>query len=292
MKILLIGNLGQVGREIEILARNLRIPLEGFDRDTIDITDQNQVLNFIAQKKDFSLIINAAAYTAVDRAEDEIKVAEAINFLGVKNLARAAKENNLPLLHISTDYVFSGEKKGAYREDDLPNPLNAYGKTKLLGDQILIDTWEKHFILRVSWVFGQYGNNFVKTILRLAKQKEELNIVSDQHGCPTEASDIARVLLLVAQKIAKQQGKWGIYNYCGLPPTAWFDFAKTIIELGEKYFLLVTKKINPIKTSEYVTKAKRPLNSELAVEKIITDYQIIRHDWRDDLKLILPKIEV
>ncbi|EKE00576.1 MAG: hypothetical protein ACD_21C00325G0003 [uncultured bacterium] len=279
MNILLFGNKGQVGQEIEQLAKTKNIKTTGFDIDSVDITNIDQVESVFKQNPDANLVINSAAYTNVDRAEDEPEKSYQVNCTGAQNLATLCRQYNLPLLHLSTDYVFSGEKISPYTEIDTTGPLGVYGKSKLAGDQAIENTWQKHVILRVSWVFGQYGNNFVKTILRLAQERDVLNIVGDQFGCPTAAADIARVLLEIAEKISLGQEKWGVYNYCNSPATTWYEFALKIIELGRNKFPLKAKQINKITTAEFPTKAKRPKNSELLVEKINQDYGISRKGW-------------
>jgi dTDP-4-dehydrorhamnose reductase len=290
MKILLIGNLGQVGREITELAAAKNFLVAGFDLNTLDITRRDQVFAVVNQHSDCDVLINAAAYTAVDKAEDEPGIAYAVNCDGVENLALACSEYNIPLLHISTDYVFSGDKKMAYTENSMPDPVSFYGKSKLAGEQILASAWHKHIILRTSWVFSKHGGNFVKTILKLAQEREELKIVGDQHGCPTPAADVARVLLEMAQKITAGAENFGIYNYCGLPATNWHEFAKQIIELGKSKYQFKLKKLQKITTPEYPTKAVRPLNSELEVQKIIQDYGIQRHEWLGYLQEVIENL--
>jgi len=279
MKVLLIGNKGQVGREVEELAKIQHISIVGFDIDNLDICDSRQVNDIFEHNSNVDVVINTAAYTAVDKAEDEPEKAFAVNCDGVRNLALACKAHNLPLIHISTDYVFAGDKIGEYVENDVPHPLSTYGKSKLAGDEILIATWEQHIILRVSWVFGKYGNNFVKTILRLARERKELNIVGDQLGCPTAARDIARVLL---ELVAKDSKHWDIYNYCSSPVTTWYEFAKKIVEYAG-----IKTQLNKITTAQYPTKAKRPHNSELCVAKIVQDFGIQRAGWEQYLKEVV-----
>lgn len=290
IKILLFGNKGQVGREIEELAVVQGLEVCGFDIDSVDITDFNQVENcFINNNVDIA--INAAGYTAVDKAEDEATLAYAVNCDAVKNLAIVCSKYDVPLLHISTDYVFSGQKNTPYVEDDVVIPLNVYGKSKLAGEEILEQSWYKHIILRVSWMFGKYGNNFVKTILRLAKEREELQVVGDQHGCPTAAADVARVLLELARQIVGGKTHWGIYHYCGFPATTWYEFAKTIIEQGQAKFDFKIKHLYKVTTAEYITKAVRPKKSELLVSKITIDYGVVRHGWVDYLQNMINTIE-
>ncbi|MBN1684168.1 MAG: dTDP-4-dehydrorhamnose reductase [Gammaproteobacteria bacterium] len=287
MKILVTGSQGQVGQEISDRANREDVPILNLNKNQLDITNLSQVKTVFNQNQDIAIVVNAAAYTAVDRAENESEKAYIINRDGVKNLAWVCKKQNIPLLHISTDYVFSGNSQKPYTENDPPDPINVYGQSKLAGDQALQSIWEKHVILRVSWVFGQYGQNFVKAILKLAKEREELNIVGDQFGCPTSASDIARVLLIMAKKIAEGHAKWGIYNYCENPLTNWYDFANTIINIAKRKHALRLKKLNKITTDQYPTQAKRPKYSVLSTQKIFQDYGIIQHDWKYDLEKIL-----
>jgi dTDP-4-dehydrorhamnose reductase len=293
MKLLLIGDQGQVGREITELAAEKKYQAIGFDVNNLDITNQDQVFEAIKQHKACDVLINAAAYTAVDKAEDEAEKAYAVNRDGVANLAQACCEFTIPLLHISTDYVFSGEKEtAAYTEEDQPNPLSVYGKSKLAGEEVLSTILPQHIILRISWVFGKYGHNFVKTILKLADEREILSIVGDQRGCPTPAADVARVLLAMALQITQGHKNFGVYHYCGQPVTTWFEFAKRIIEFGKTKHQFKLKDLRKITTAEYPTKAVRPKNSELAVQKIIRDYGVERRGWADYLKSLIKNIEI
>lgn len=290
MKIILIGNNGQVGREVQELAQNKGYNVVGFDLNNLDIISDDQINTAFAQHSDANIVINAAAYTAVDKAEDEAEKAYAVNCDGVRNLAQACRQCNIPLIHLSTDYVFDGTISGAYQEIDQTNPLGVYGKSKLAGEKVLAKSWEKHVVLRVSWVFGRYGNNFVKTILRLAQEKEELNVVGDQRGCPTAALDIARVLLELAEGIKNDKHWWGIYHYCGAPVTTWYKFAEKIIEIARQQRPLKIQQLNQITTAQYPTRATRPHNSELLTEKITRDYGIERHEWLDYLQNVVEQI--
>lgn len=290
--ILLFGSKGQVGREIEELAKIKDIKITGFDVDSLDITEAGQVSAVFEKCVGVDFAINSAAYTNVDKAEEEPEKAYRVNCVGVQNLAFNCRKWDIPLFHISTDYVFSGEKAEPYIETDLPNPCGIYGKSKLAGDLILESIWHKHIILRVSWVFGKYGNNFVKTILRLAQEQNVINVVGDQFGYPTAAADIARVFLEIAGKVAGGQKKWGIYNYCNYPVTTWHEFAMKIVELGRNKLQLKVKQINKITTDEFPTKAKRPRNSELLVDKINKDYSVLRKDWDSYLSEVINALEL
>ena len=274
MNILLVGANGQVGREIQELIKHSEFDLISFSHQQLEI-----------RYKGRAIVINAAAYTAVDLAEDEADLAYAVNCEGVKNLALACDLLNLPLIHLSTDYVFSGNKKSPYTEDEQPNPQSVYGASKLAGEKILQQILPHSIILRVSWVFGKYGKNFVKTILRLARERTELNIVNDQIGNPTAAADIARVILILCQRIAKNEAKWGIYHYCGAETVSWYDFSKEIIAVAQSESLMI-QEVTPIVTSAYPTKAIRPMSSSLNCDKVGRDFGIEQHSWKGYLKKV------
>lgn len=282
-KILLTGAKGQLGREIVGLGKNLNLPLYAFSRSQLNITELEQIDAVVKTTKP-KYIINTAAYTAVDMAEKESELAFSINSKGVNNLAQIADKYDIPLIHISTDYVFDGQKKSAYLEGDETQPLSTYGKSKLSGENLLRKTWNKHIILRVSWIFGQYGNNFVKTILRLAKEKNELKIIADQRGAPTYTGDIALTLIKIIQCIEKGQTDWGTYHYTGIPTLSWYDFAKQIVTEAKQHQPLIVKKIIPILSSEYPSIARRPYNSELACQKISQTFSIDPNNWFFGLK--------
>lgn len=302
MKILLFGCKGQVGQEIVELSEKLGYVVSGFDIDTIDITNVEQLTLCFennCNKDKIDIVINASAYTAVDKAEDERDLAFAVNDFAVKNLAILCEKFDLPLLHMSTDYVFSGDANRPYTEEDEPKPIGVYAESKYYGELSLQKYWHKHVILRTSWVFGKYGNNFVKTILRLAREREEINVVGDQFGCPTSASSLAEVLLCVAEKIVyKKYTKWGVYHYCNSPATNWHEFAQNIVDIAKKIPQYIDnnasqfklQNLNKITTAEYPTKAKRPQYSVLACDKIVRDYEVQMQDWHDELKKVLEKI--
>jgi len=284
-KILITGAGGQVGQELANADTTCEII--ALTRSELDITHKISVREAVhAHQPD--IIINAAAYTAVDKAEQEPKRAYAINRDGVKYLAQACAKNSIPLLHISTDFVFDGEKKTAYTEDDSIAPLGVYSQSKAEGEVILRELLPEHINLRTSWVFSSTGNNFVKTMLRLGKERDQLNIVSDQQGCPTSASSISETLMLIAHRYL--EGKlipWGTYHYSNQPVTTWYEFAQAIFAQASSIDNRRTPKLNPIPTSEYPTPARRPLNSELDCEKIEKAFGIIRPDWHDELMKVL-----
>ncbi|EHB7631998.1 dTDP-4-dehydrorhamnose reductase [Escherichia coli] len=253
----------------------------------LDITDQRAVYTTVSSfKPDY--IINAAAHTAVDRAEEEVELSYAINRDGPQYLAEAAQQVNAVILHISTDYVFDGEGETPYLESDKTAPQGVYGKSKLAGELAVAQSCAKHLILRTAWVFGEHGNNFVKTMLRVAQARDELSIVGDQFGGPTYAGDIANALITMIEYIEKgQQPKWGTYHFSGMPYASWYDFASQIFKLAEsKGVLNKQPKLSSIPSSAYPTPAKRPENSRLYSRKIENQFGIKPSDWNAALENI------
>ena len=277
MKILLLGANGQIGREIQELAKN-KVELYAYTRQELDITQLSCIeSSFAAIRPHY--IINTAAYTSVAKAEVEEKAAYLVNAVGVSYLAEAAKRFNIPLMHISTDYVFDGRKKTPYVEEDLPNPLSVYGRSKWAGENFIRDIWYKHIILRVSWVFGCHGNNFVKNILHLATVKSELKIVCDQVGSPSYAGDIANTLLNIIDAIQQGFTNWGTYHFTGTPVTNWYQFARLIIKHASTSQNLLISDIRPIYSNEYPTSVFRPSNSQLECRKINSVFNITQKNW-------------
>jgi dTDP-4-dehydrorhamnose reductase len=284
--ILITGAGGQVSHELATADSPHR--LVGLTEQQLDITNPVQITEaFELHQPD--ILINAAAYTQVDLAENEQELAFAINRDGVARLARACKMADIPMLHISTDYVFDGNKQGAYIESDAVAALGVYGESKAKGDMVLQATLKQHIILRTSWVFSATGNNFVKTMLCLGKERDELGIVNDQHGCPTSARSIAEVLLdIVDRYLQGDEIEWGTYHYCNHPETTWFGFATTIFKQAGGFESL---KLNPIATSDYPTLAQRPQNSVLECTKLATNFGIEQASWVDELGFVLDKIK-
>lgn len=293
MKILITGAQGQVGKELTQIANDKGYDVIAANRSELDITQERDVAEYI-NKQQPDIVINAAAYTSVDKGENEQGLAFAINRNGAKNLALTCKELNIPLLHISTDYVFDGSKLDAYSEKDTVSPLGIYGESKWQGEEAIRQILDNHIILRVAWVFGAQGNNFVKTMLRLGIERDELNIVADQYGGPSPAKDIAQTLIILVKQY-QQQNKtlaWGTYHYCGNPKTSWYDFAKEIFNQAYEMGILENKvKVNPITTAEYPTVAKRPANSMLNCEKLETTFQIRMPDWSVALNKVLLELK-
>jgi dTDP-4-dehydrorhamnose reductase len=277
MNVLVTGSNGQLGSEIKELIQHSTLKID------LNITDHQKVRKFV-ESNEIKIIINCAAYTAVDKAEDEKELANSINHLAVKNLAQISKEKNIKLIHISTDYVFDGTNFKPYTEDDVTNPQNIYAKTKLDGEKAILEYKLKNsIIIRTSWVYSSFGNNFVKTMLRLGKEKESLGVIFDQVGTPTYAKDLARTILDILPQIENQ--KVTIYNYSNEGVLSWYDFAKEIMKMAK-----LSCKVNPIETTEYPTPAKRPHYSLLNKAKIKFAFNIEIPFWKDGLDDCLKRL--
>ena len=275
-KILVTGANGQLGQCLQKISSQFEeFEFIFTDSETLDITNKEEVNDFFWQNApDFC--INAAAYTAVDLAETELEKAFLVNADGTENLAEACAENNAQFIHVSTDYVFDGENNLAYTEEDFTNPLGVYGASKLAGDELALEVNPCSVILRTSWVYSEFGKNFVKTMLNLFATKEELNIVADQFGQPTNANDLAEAIMKI---IKSEKITPGIFNFSNLGRISWFDFAEKIAELSEAKI-----KLNAIETSQYPTPAKRPKNSVLDLDKISKTYAVQLKPWEESLE--------
>ena len=288
MRILITGCHGQVGSSLtEQLASHENTEVLALDREHLDITNQDVVNAAVAEFKP-SIIINAAAHTAVDRAEEEVDLSYAINRDGPKYLAQAAQSVGAAILHISTDYVFEGNKAGEYVEADATNPQGVYGESKLAGEIAVAQACDKHIILRTAWVFGEQGNNFVKTMLRLGKDREALSIVGDQYGGPTYAGDIAKALIAVMNKLSADNDSslYGVYHFSGAPYVSWYEFAQEILQEAETKQLLIAPKLSSITTDMYPTPAVRPENSKMNCDKIANNFGIAPSNWQAALENI------
>ena len=275
-KILVTGANGQLGQCLQKISSQFEeFEFIFTDSETLDITNKEEVNDFFWQNSpDFC--INAAAYTAVDLAETDVEKAFLVNADGTENLAEACAENNAQFIHVSTDYVFDGENNLAYTEEDFTNPLGVYGASKLAGDELALEVNPCSVILRTSWVYSEFGKNFVKTMLNLFATKEELNIVADQFGQPTNANDLAEAIMKI---IKSEKITPGIFNFSNLGRISWFDFAEKIAELSEAKI-----KLNAIETSQYPTPAKRPKNSVLDLDKISKTYAVPLKPWEESLE--------
>ena len=249
------------------------------DHLELDICDLNQIQTFFKSNPQIDYCINCAAYTAVDKAETEAEKAFEINATGAKNLAQVCNDHDAILIHVSTDFVFDGEKNEPYTETDAANPISVYGASKLQGEVEIQQALKEYFIIRTSWLYSEYGNNFMKTMLRLAETRDGISVVSDQIGTPTYAGDLAEIII---QIINTKTEKYGIYHYSNEGVASWFEFAKEIFKLTKNKI-----KVNPIPSIEYLTPAKRPKYSVLDKKKIIDVFKIDIPFWRESLKKVI-----
>lgn len=261
-RLLLFGAGGQLGREICALAQTRGAELVALDRSALDVCDPVAVARALeAHRPD--AVINAAAYTAVDKAESEPERAARANAFAPGHMAERCARYRTPLIHVSTDYVFDGTKQGAYVEADPVAPLGVYGRTKAAGEAAVRAATDRHVIVRTSWVYGAYGNNFLKTMLRLAGERDRLTVVADQRGCPTATRDLAEALLVAADAAAKGEARFGTYHFAGTGATTWHGFASAIVTAAARHTGRAPE-VAPITTAEYPTPARRPRNSELS----------------------------
>ena len=291
MKILVIGSKGQLGHELLIQGNNLGYEILPADLPELDITDKTQVEDWL-EKFQPSLVVNTAAYTNVDKAETEQNLAFAVNRDGPANLAEACAKFEIPLIHISTDFIFDGKKSSPYIESDPVSSLSIYGKSKQEGENEVRSRLKKHIILRTAWLYGVHGQNFVKTMLRLGREKQVISVVADQFGSPTSAADLAAVVLQIISRIKKYNGdiNWGTYHYCGLGITTWHGFTEEIISLARQYISIKTITVKPISTAEYPTKATRPCFSALDCNLIKKNFGINIKPWQDSLKTVIRQL--
>lgn len=281
--ILVTGANSQLAKCIKDLERNY--PNYSFvfaNTSELNITDFLNVSTFF-KSHNFDWCINCAAYTAVDLAESEIDKAYNVNADGVKNIAILCEKYNTQLIHISTDFVFDGNQSYAYKEEHITNPLNVYGKSKLKGEEEIISNLKSYYIIRTSWLYSEYGSNFLKTMLRLSDEKKEINVVEDQIGTPTYAKDLAQLIMSI---ININNSKYGIYNYSNEGIASWYDFAKAIFNINKK-----TITVNPIPSINYPTPAKRPRFSVLNKTKVKDTFNVEIPYWRDSLALVISNIK-
>jgi len=290
MKILVTGSKGQLGHELLIQGNNFGYEILPADLPDLDITDKTQVKHRL-EKFQPSLVVNAAAYTNVDKAETEQNLAFAVNRDGPANLAEACAKFEIPLIHISTDFIFDGKKSSPYIESVPASPLSIYGKSKEQGENEVRSRLKNHIILRTAWLYGLHGHNFVKTILRIGQEKEVINVVADQFGSPTSAADLAAAVLQIISRI-KYSGdiNWGTYHYCGLGITTWHGFAEEILSLARQYISIKTITVKPISTAEYPRKATRPCFSALDCSLIKKNFGINIKPWQDSLKTVIRQL--
>ncbi len=292
MRILVTGKSGQLGRSIQKLV-NTDTKIDNNQssnefifagREELNLSSESGISHYFDRSNKFDVIINCAAYTAVDKAEEEQELANQVNHLAVKQLASIANKQQVRLIHISTDYVFDGESDKPYTEIDKTNPINVYGKTKLAGELALKEIMPTDaIIIRASWLYSEFGNNFVKTMLRLGKERDELNVVSDQIGSPTYATDLAGAILEIikSKEFREENQTTQIYHYSNEGEISWHDFAKEIFELAD-----IQCRVNPITTGEYPTPAQRPKNTVMQNDKIARIFGLKIENWKTSLGLL------
>lgn len=292
MKLLIIGKNGQVGKSLlKEITKFPEISFLALDRAELDITDSFSVDEAI-RKYNPNFIINAAAYTAVDKAEKEHTKAYRVNADGPKNLAISAEKYQACLLHISTDYVFSGNQNSLYIESSKVNPKSVYGKSKLKGEQDIALNCSSYIIFRTSWIFSEYGNNFVKRMMELSKSNDLLDIVDDQLGGPTYAGDIANALIKIALSIYQGNTSFGIYHFSGHPFVSWKEFAIEIFNIAlAKRLLMNPIRVNAVSSEEYPSIAKRPKNSRLDCTKVANDFMVKPSDWKVGLIKVFESLK-
>lgn len=278
--ILVFGGNGQLGQELARAAAARAIPLTALPRSAADITDAAAVSKALSEVRP-SVVVNAGAYTKVDLAEKEVAEAERGNTLGPGVVAAACAAADVPLVHISTDYVFDGEKREPYAEDDPVAPLGVYGRTKAEGEQRVRDALPRHLILRTAWVYGEFGHNFLKTMARLAVERGELRVVADQHGCPTSTRDLAWAILRIAPSLAARDEVWGTYHFAGSGITTWHGFAERIVA-AQAPLTGLKPRVVAITTAEFPTPVRRPANSAFACDRFAKAFGFRGRPWTDE----------
>ena len=289
MKILVTGKNGQLGKSIHKIItgneKNSEFVFVG--REALDLSSQDSIIDYF-NNNSFDIIINCAAYTAVDKAEKEVELANYINHLAISKIAEISNKQEIKLIHISTDYIFDGISEKAYLESDDPSPLNIYGKSKLAGEVAVCAAMQKNaIIIRTSWLYSEHSNNFVDTILRKAQKFDELSVVSDQFSSPTNASDLAKVIIQIInhKKFRNHNQSTQIYHYSSYGVCSWFEFAREIVELAN-----IDCQVNPIETKNYLTDAKRPKYSVLNTDKIVDGFGLEIPFWKDSLKAYIDNL--
>ncbi len=292
MRILITGADGQLGRELINQGQLKGFSVQAPSEDDMDITDLEKIDRCMAFHQP-EVVINAAAYTQVDKAESEAALAFAVNTTGSANLARMCAKNKTPLVHISTDYVFDGQKGTSYLETDTISPVGVYGRSKAEGEIEIRSHLKEHIILRTSWLYGIHGHNFAKTILKLATTKPKIRVVADQYGSPTNAADLAQTILIISDRMQfNNDVDWGTYHYCGQGVISWYNFAEKIVGLARLYADVKTTRIEPIATADYPTRALRPIYSALDCSRIQKHFGINPKPWQKSLEITIKELLV
>jgi dTDP-4-dehydrorhamnose reductase len=290
MKLLITGAHGQLGRGIIDASQSKGCRVQAPSEEDLDITDLAKVDHIITHLQP-DLVINTAAYTQVDKAETEEALAFKINKTGCTHLAQICANNQIPLIHISTDYVFDGQKGTPYLETDPISPLGVYGRSKAEGEMEIRSILKEHIILRTSWLYGIHGQNFVKTMLNLATSQKEIRVVADQYGSPTNATDLARTILTLCDHLrSKTNINWGTYHYCGSGVISWHTFAEKIMELTRLHGDVLTARVEPVATADYPTQAARPVYSALDCSRIRKQFGINPQPWQQSLEITIRKL--
>jgi dTDP-4-dehydrorhamnose reductase len=290
MRVLVLGSGGQLGFELMRASWPAGWSVDGLAHVDLDITDSQAVARTL-RAGSYNAVVNAAGYTAVDRAESDPMAAFAVNRDGAAHVAAACATLDIPLMHISTDYVFDGAKQDPYVEDDLVVPINVYGASKAAGEDEVRRRTERYIILRTSWVYGVHGSNFVKTMLRLGRERAELRVVHDQTGSPTAAADLANAIVQIWQRLVTIGPAWGTYHLCGSGATTWCEFARRILDLrtpGTRG----APALQPMTSKEFGAPARRPANSQLDCRRIQAAFGVVCPPWQESLARLLPEIEV
>ena len=290
MKILVLGSKGQLGRCLNDQLAITDHEVVYTSRGQMDIAEfevtKAQMLGISPD-----IVINATAYTAVDKAEEERQAADRINHLAVANISNICNQLDCWFIHISTDYVFDGNSEVPYKEDNPTSPQGVYGGSKLKGEAAIEASGCKYLIIRTAWVYSEYGNNFLKTMLRLGADRDELSIVGDQIGCPTYAQDIAKSIVSILSCLDLKDSSSGIYHYCGDEPCSWYDFARAIFLEAEVQGLKTPSYVKSITTADYPTPAIRPAYSVLDCTKIESVFDVTRSNWRDEIKIVIDRLQ-
>jgi dTDP-4-dehydrorhamnose reductase len=289
MKVLVLGSKGQLGCCLSDQLSKTDYKVVYSSRADFDISELSSLNENISLIRP-NIVINASAYTAVDMAEDDKEIADLINHRAVAKLASVCKAHNTRLIHVSTDYVFDGTATKPYSENDKTNPQGIYGESKLNGELAIKRSGCDHTIIRTAWVFSEHGNNFLKTMLMLGSNHDELNIVGDQIGCPTYAQDLAKAIVTMLPSFSSKTSTSGIFHYCGDNACSWYEFAQAIFAEAKTFGLKTPSRINSIDSTKYPTRAMRPAYSVLACSKIDNTFGIAPSSWRDGIKSVLEKV--
>lgn len=292
MKLCIFGASGQVGSQLVMLCQERSIKHVAVTRSQLDVTNASAVKAFFSDNHDFDCVINATAYTNVDGAERDPSAADAVNHLAVQHMAKVCQQYGMPLMHLSTDYVFDGTQKEGYQASDHMAPLGAYGRSKVKGELAVQGICDQYIILRLSWVYSAVGNNFLKTMLKLMQTKDEIRVINDQYGAPTSAVSIARAIVTVCEHQCKHADtapqRWGIYHYSDGPVTTWYDYACYIHQQAMAMgFPVKTKAMIAIPSEAYETLAKRPQYSIFCLDKIVSAFGVKPGNWQQEVDKVL-----